>query len=94
MAPRTGRDKTSVMFELPHKPGALADAMMVFKKAGLNLTWIESFPMPATKSEYLFFVEFEGHPNEAKVKKALDDLRRKTVRVEVLGAYEKTELVG
>ncbi len=91
--PRTGRDKTSVMFELPHKPGALADATTVFKKAGLNLTWIESFPMPATKSEYMFFVEFEGHPNETKVKKALDDLRRKTVRVEVLGGYERTEPV-
>lgn len=92
-APRTGRDKTSLMFELPHKPGALADATTVFKKAGLNLTWIESFPMPATKSEYLFFVELEGHPNETRVKKALEALQRKTVRLEVLGAYEKSEPV-
>ena len=73
--------------------GALADAMTVFKKANLNLTWIESFPMPATKSEYLFFVELEGHPSDAKVKKALAALGRKTVRLEVLGAYEKTEPV-
>jgi chorismate mutase/prephenate dehydratase len=91
---RTGRDKTSLMFELPHKPGALADATMIFKKANLNLTWIESFPMPATKSEYLFFVEVEGHPAEAKLKKALAALQRKTVRLEVLGAYQKTEPVN
>jgi chorismate mutase/prephenate dehydratase len=91
---RTGRDKTSLMFELPHKPGALADATMVFKKANLNLTWIESFPMPATKSEYLFFVEVEGHPAESKVKKALAALQRKTVKLEVLGAYEKSEPVA
>jgi chorismate mutase/prephenate dehydratase len=90
---RTGRDKTSLMFELPHKPGALADATMIFKKANLNLTWIESFPMPATKSEYLFFIEVEGHANDAKVKKALAALQRKTVRLEVLGAYERTEPV-
>jgi chorismate mutase/prephenate dehydratase len=90
---RTGRDKTSLMFELPHKPGSLADATAIFKKAGLNLTWIESFPMPATKNEYLFFVELEGHPTDAKVKQALAALQRKTVRLEVLGAYEKTEPV-
>jgi chorismate mutase / prephenate dehydratase len=91
--PRTGRDKTSLMFELPHKPGALADATTIFKKANLNLTWIESFPTPATKSEYLFFVELEGHPNEARVKKALDALKRKTVKLDVLGAYAKSEPV-
>ena len=41
---RTGRDKTSLLFELDHQPGALADAMAVFKRHRLNLTWIESFP--------------------------------------------------
>ncbi len=90
---RTGKDKTSLMFELPHKPGALADATTVFKKAGLNLTWIESFPIPATKSEYLFFVELEGHPTDTRVKKALEALGRKTVRLEVLGAYARSEPV-
>ena len=42
---RTGKDKTSLMFEIPHKPGSLADALLVFKKNRLNMTWIESFPM-------------------------------------------------
>ena len=46
MPHRTGRDKTALMFEIPHKPGSLADAMLVFKRGRLNLTWIESFPMP------------------------------------------------
>lgn len=90
---RTGRDKTSLMFELPHKPGSLADATLIFKKAGLNLTWIESFPIPTAPNEYLFFVELEGHSTDAKVKKALAELQRKTVRLEVLGAYEKSEPV-
>jgi chorismate mutase/prephenate dehydratase len=86
---RTGKDKTSLMFELAHKPGALADAMLVFKKARLNLTWIESFPMPNMKNEYLFFVEFEGHRDDSRVKSALTSLGRKTVRLEILGSYPR-----
>lgn len=84
---RTGRDKTALMFQVPHRPGALADAMLVFKKAQLNLTWIESFPVQGTPHEYLFFVEFEGHESEARVKRALAALGKKTLRLTVLGSY-------
>jgi chorismate mutase/prephenate dehydratase len=89
MPHRTGRDKTALMFEIPHKPGSLADAMLVFKRGRLNLTWIESFPMPNTKNEYLFFVELEGHQTDSRVKRALEALRRKTARLEILGSYPK-----
>jgi chorismate mutase/prephenate dehydratase len=89
---RTGKDKTSLMFELAHKPGSLADAMLVFKKTRLNLTWIESFPMPNMKNEYLFFVELEGHRDEARVKSALASLARKTVRLEILGSYARASV--
>lgn len=88
---RTGKDKTSVMFEIPHKPGALADAMLVFKRNRLNMTWIESFPMPNTKHEYLFFVELEGHQSDSRVKNSLTALGRKTVKLEVLGSYARSE---
>ena len=88
---RTGRDKTALMFEIPHKPGALADAMLVFKRGRLNLTWIESFPMPGSKNEYLFFVELEGHQTDSRVKRSLDALRRKTARLEILGSYPRAE---
>lgn len=85
--PRTGHDKTSLMFEIAHCPGALADAMMVFKRNRLNLTWIESFPMADAEHEYLFFIEFEGHQTDDNAVRALDSLRRKSVRLEVLGSY-------
>jgi chorismate mutase/prephenate dehydratase len=91
---RTGRDKTSLMFEIPHKPGALADAMAIFKRSRLNLTWIESFPMPGSKNEYLFFVELEGHQTDSRVKKAVVALGRKTSRLEVLGSYGRSQPVG
>jgi len=90
---RTGHDKTSLMFELPHKPGALADAMAIFKRHRLNLTWIESFPMPDTPNEYLFFVEFQGHPTQLAAQRALRALTTKTVRLEILGSYPATKPV-
>lgn len=92
-APRTGHDKTAIMFEIPHNAGSLADVMAVFKRASLNLTWIESFPMPGSKSEYLFFVESQGHENDTKVQKALAALQRRTVRLNVLGSYATSEPV-
>jgi chorismate mutase/prephenate dehydratase len=87
---RSGRDKTALMFEIPHKPGALADAMLVFKRGRLNLTWIESFPMAGSRNEYLFFVEFEGHRDDGRAKRALQTLGRKTARLEVLGSYPRS----
>lgn len=88
--PKTGNDKCSLMFEVPHQPGALADAITIFKRAKLNLTWIESFPIARRKGGYLFFVELEGHETDAPVKKAIAALSAIAVRLEVLGSYAKT----
>ena len=88
---KTGRDKTTLMFELPHQPGSLADVMAVFKKKRLNLTWIESFPIPESSRTYLFFVDFEGHQAESRVRRALKMLRKKAYRLEILGSYARAE---
>src|SRR5438128_2724707 len=74
---RTGHDKTAVMFKIAHHPGSLVDTLGVFKQAKLNLTWIESFPAKSAKPEYVFFVAFAGHMDEAKVKRALALLERR-----------------
>ncbi len=84
---RTGRDKTALMFRIPHQPGSLVDALNVFKNSRLNLTWIESFPAKSPKPEYVFFVDFEGHMDEAKVKRALALLERRCEQVAVLGSF-------
>ncbi len=86
-AARTGNDKTAMLFQLSHKPGALADAMSVFKRKRLNLTWIESFPLVGQPNEYLFFVELHGHEKDLRVRQALGTLEKKTERLEVLGSY-------
>jgi chorismate mutase / prephenate dehydratase len=87
--PRTGKDKTSLMFQIHHRPGSLADVMNIFKRGKLNLTWIESFPLPGAKAEYLFFVELEGHAADLKVRRALSALEAKTMKLTVLGSYPK-----
>lgn len=86
-APRSGADKTAIMFQVEHKPGTLADAMNIFKRNNLNLTWIESFPITGCRGTYLFFAEMEGHERDTKVRRALESLGRKTTRLEVLGSY-------
>ncbi len=87
----TGLDKTTLMFHLPHRPGALADAMAIFKRSQLNLTWIESFPMAGAPNEYVFFVELEGHEDQDECAGAVQTLRKKTVRLEVLGSYPRSQ---
>lgn len=93
-AERTGSDKMSAMFEVEHKPGALADAMNVFKRNRLNLTWIESFPIARPEGGYLFFIELEGHERDVRVRRALESLERKAVRLEVLGSYPRNTTVN
>jgi chorismate mutase/prephenate dehydratase len=84
---RTGRDKTAVMFKIPHNPGSLVATLNTFKASKLNLTWIESFPAKSPKPEYVFFVDFEGHVDEPKVKRALGLLNRRCEQLAVLGSY-------
>lgn len=85
----TGDDKTSLMFQVPHQPGALADVMVLFRDNGLNLTWIESFPMPGKSNEYFFFVELEGHESQPNVQAALDSLSKTAIRLDFLGSYPR-----
>jgi chorismate mutase/prephenate dehydratase len=91
---RTGKDKTALVFEAPHEPGALADAMAIFKRQRLNLTWIESFPIPQARGRYLFFLEFQGHPSELRVRRAVAALDKKALRLAVLGSYAEAAVVG
>ncbi len=93
-AERTGKDKTALMFQIAHQPGALADAMVIFKRSRLNMTWIESFPIPGTLGTYLFFVEFVGHQDDANARRAIAALAKNALRLEVLGSYAQTDPIG
>jgi chorismate mutase/prephenate dehydratase len=85
--PRTGHDKTALLFRVPHRPGSLVDALNIFKQNKLNLTWIESFPAKTPHAEYVFFVDFEGHHDDPKVKRALASLQECCEQLSILGSY-------
>lgn len=93
-SPRTGHDKTALMFRIPHQPGSLVSALDTFKQNKLNLTWIESFPAKLPKPEYVFFVDFEGHIEDPKVKKALNTLQDRCEQIAVLGSFPMAQLSG
>lgn len=93
-ADKTGQDKTALMLEISHEPGALANAMGVFKRNRLNMTWIESFPVAGSRGRYLFFIEFVGHATETRSKKAIASLEKKAQLLVVLGSYAHREPIG
>ena len=84
-------DRTSIVFELHDRIGALYDALLPFRKAKINLTKIESRPSKKRVWSYFFFIDFEGHAQERSVQKALRALRQKCVLLKVLGSYPKAE---
>jgi chorismate mutase/prephenate dehydratase len=87
----TNRDRTALLLQISHQPGSLSESLTSFKKARINLTWIESFPLRGPEIGYLFFLDFEGHVKDPRIKRALADLEKKAVRMEVLGSYPRSD---
>lgn len=87
----SGRDKTSVVFSVPHKAGSLYHALTVFDSESINLTMIESRPTKQMPWEYHFFVDCQGHEHDEPVQRALAKLGEVTLFVRVLGSYPEAE---
>jgi len=87
----TGIDKTSLLFAIPDRPGALYESLKPFAERKVNLTKLESRPMKNLPWHYLFFVDLEGHCTEPKVKEALDELKDICAYFKLLGAYPKAK---
>jgi chorismate mutase/prephenate dehydratase len=88
----TGNDKTSIVFGVKHKVGALYDALSVFKTDNINMTKIESRPSRNKAWEYYFFVDIDGHADDEEVKRALDELQEHCTLMTVLGSYPKADV--
>jgi len=84
---RCGADKTTVLFAVADKVGALHEAISLFARNGINISKIESRPLRSRPWEYIFFVDFSGHRDDARVKRALKALERKALFLKVLGSY-------
>jgi chorismate mutase/prephenate dehydratase len=87
---RSGRDKTSVMFNVKDEPGILYRMLEPFSKRGINLSKIESRPMKKKAWEYIFFLDMEGHIEEDNVRAAVDELKEYCQFIKVLGSYPRT----
>jgi len=87
----TGKDRTSILFSIKDRVGALHDMLLPFKRYGINLTKIESRPSKKKVWDYFFFVDFDGHYKDAKVKRALAELEEKSKFLKILGSYPKAE---
>ena len=86
----TGHDKTSVVFSAKHEQGALLRILSVLDEHGINLSRIESRPLPNTLWEYLFYVDLLGHSEESGVRSALNAITDAGNRVRVFGSYPTT----
>jgi chorismate mutase/prephenate dehydratase len=80
-------NKVSICFEVLHESGTLVDILSHFKFNGLNMTKIESRPIPGRTWEYRFVIEFEGNLNDAGVKNALNGIFEEAVKAKILGNF-------
>jgi chorismate mutase/prephenate dehydratase len=89
IAGRTGNDKTSIFFSIPHIPGSLHDVLKLFSNKSINLTKIESRPVKNKPWEYIFFLDFEGHVMDALIQETLDQMKENLIFMKVLGSYPR-----
>lgn len=80
-------EKISICFELPHESGTLYNMLSHIIYNGLNMTRIESRPIPGKTWEYRFFVDFQGNLRDSAVKNALEGIGAEANRMRVLGNY-------
>ncbi len=83
----SGKDRTSLVMSAPNRPGAVHALVAPFAKAGISMRKIESRPARTGTWEYLFYVDLEGHQEEAAIAASLDELRTLAPFLKVFGSY-------
>ncbi len=83
----TGQDKTSLLFSLKDETGILVDVLRAFKANKINLKKIESRPAKKNMWKYYFYIDLDGHVENANVRECLDILKNKAMHFKVLGSY-------
>lgn len=79
--------KTTLIMATGQKPGALVEALLVLKAHNLNMSKLESRPIPGTPWEEMFYLDIDGNLATAEVQQAIKELERLTRFIKVLGCY-------
>ena len=83
----SGRDKTSLIMSAPNRTGALHELLLPLSTAGVSMSRLESRPARNALWEYVFYVDIEGHREDAAVKAALEQLAARAAYLKILGSY-------
>jgi len=88
------KEKTSIAFKTKHYAGALVNCLQRLAKNNVNLTKLESRPIPDNPWEYVFYADFEGSIDADNVKLALSEMEATSLFIKILGSYPKGTLKG
>jgi chorismate mutase/prephenate dehydratase len=83
----SGRDRTSMVVSAPNRAGAIHGLLEPLARHGVSMTRLESRPSRQGLWEYVFFIDVEGHRQDAAVARALAELGERAVFLKVLGSY-------
>ncbi len=83
----TGNDKTTMIFSVPDKAGALVDVLQAFRHNDVNLTNLKSHASSNNAAEYYFFADALGHKDDDNVKRAIDHASRQCAHFSVMGSF-------
>jgi prephenate dehydratase len=86
-APPAGKVKTTFVFRVRNVPAALYKALGGFATAGVNMTKLESYMVGGSFTATQFYADVEGHPADANLKLALEELGFFTDHLRILGVY-------
>lgn len=82
-----GANKTSIMMTLPHKPGSLYNVISGFAALGLNMTKLESRPLPGTNFEFMFYFDIDASVYSENLRVLLNELEHDAEQFSYLGSY-------
>lgn len=87
--PVSGHDKTSLVCSVPNRPGSLGELITILSNARVNMTKLTSRPSPTGIWDYVFYIDIDGHKDDAPVAKAIKKMEERASFVKVLGSYPK-----
>ncbi|HEB82289.1 MAG TPA: prephenate dehydratase [Gammaproteobacteria bacterium] len=88
-APPSGSDRTSLLVFAHNRPGSLFDLLKPLATRNISMSNIESRPSRSGVWEYVFFIDIDGHKDEAQVAEAITEIEQSSAMVRVLGSYPK-----